>query len=393
MKDRRLDFSVYRENKNIIYLDYAATTFMPDQVIDCWVDYQQKIGVGCNRGNGLLSEMAQKEYETAKDIILTFFDACNNYDLLFGKNATECLNVLAYSLGTKLLPGDIIIMGPYEHHSNILPWERYAKKAGACLVQLPVLETGDIDYNFINNIDMKRVKILSISTVSNINAYSLDINWLKKIIEKYNVFSILDVSQEVGHQKLVFNEIGADAYVMSAHKMYGPKNIGAAIVKKEKIDYMEPFMVGGGMVWNSLGAIPKWYNGIRKFEAGTYDVGLVKAWAEACKYLNNINMKTVSQSDKKIWEYVKNRMNKEHFEIVPGGSEYASMVSFCVNNLHPHDVANIAMKNNFEIRTGHMCAQSALNNLGYTSLCRLSWGIGSDIRDVETFISMLEEEM
>lgn len=393
MKDRRLDFGIYRKNEHITYLDYAATTFMPDQVIDSWIDYQQMIGVGCNRGDGPLSEMAQEEYSKSKGKILAFFDADVHYDLLFGKNATECLNLLAYSLRKTLSPGDIILMGPYEHHSNILPWEKCAGKTGACLVQLPLAETGDINYDFINTIDTERIKVVSMSAVSNVNANAVDMHWFKNLIAECRAFSILDVSQAVGHRKLSFDEIGADAYVMSAHKMYGPKNIGAAIVKREKIDSMEPFIVGGGMVWNSLGAVPKWHTGARKFEAGTYDVGLLRAWGEACNYLNHIGMEKVSQSDRRIWEYAKRRIDNEHFVIVPGGDECSSIVSFCVNNLHPHDVAHIAAEHNFEIRTGHMCAQAALNNLGFTSLCRLSWGIGSDLEDIESFIGLLEGEV
>lgn len=393
MKDRKQDFSIFRNNKQITYLDYAATTFMPDQVIKSWVDFQQSVGVGCNRGDGLLSELARVEYNTSKKIILDFFDAGANYDLVFGKNATECLNLMAYSLKEKVSQGDIILMGPYEHHSNILPWEEVAKHKGACLVQLPLLENGMINYDFVESIDKKRIKIISISSVSNVNAYALDVAWFKDLIAECNAISILDVSQAVGHRKLSCSNIDADAYVMSAHKMYGPKNIGAVVVKKERIENMDPFLIGGGMVWNSLGETPKWHKGAKKFDAGTFDVGLVKAWAEACKYLQNIGMDHVCKSDEKIWNYVKSKMNNNRFIIVPGGNENASIVSFVVNNLHSHDVAEIATNNNFEIRTGHMCAQGALNNLGFTSLCRLSWGIGSDIEDIESFIDLIEEEL
>lgn len=146
------------------------------------------------------------------------------------------------------------------------------------------------------------------------------------------------------------------------------------------------------MVWNSLGASPTWQLGAKKFEAGTFDVGLVKAWSEACNYLSNIGMDIVKESDRRIWEYVKERMDSHFFSIVPGGCENSSMVSFVVNSMHPHDVAEMASLHSIEIRTGHMCAQSTLDNLGFKSLCRLSWGIGSDILDVEAFIGLVEEE-
>lgn len=393
MKDRKQDFSIFRNNDNITYLDYAATTFMPDEVVGAWVEYQQNVGVGCNRGDGVLSFLAQDEYDRSKAEILHFFNADDAYDILFGKNATECLNIMAYSLKKSISPGDIILMGPYEHHSNILPWEKVAKDTGACLVQLPLLENGELNYYFFDALDKDRVKIISISSVSNVNANLIDMSWIQKVKKECKAIVILDVSQMVGHCKLSCADINADAYVASAHKMYGPKNIGAAIVRKELIDNMNPILLGGGMVWDSLGANPKWHLGARKFEAGTFDVGLVKAWSEACKYLEKIGMDAISESDKQMWNYVRSRMEKEIFSIVPGGNEYSSMVSFTVNGVHPHDIADIAKSYNYEIRTGHMCAQSTLNNLGYKSLCRLSWGIGSDIKDIDTFVKLIEEEL
>lgn len=392
MKDRKQDFGIFRKNENITYLDYAATTFMPDKVIKSWVDYQQNIGVSCNRGNGILSDYAQSEYADSKLNILHFFCADDDYDLIFGKNATECLNVIAYSLKDNISQGDIILTGPYEHHSNILPWEKVAGDTGACLVQLPLLENGEINYDFFDTLDKKRLKVISVSMISNVNSYAIDTEWLKKVKQECNAVIILDASQMVGHCRLECKNIDADVYIMSAHKMYGPKNIGAAIVKNQLIEKMSPVLVGGGMVWNSLGASPSWQQGSRKFEAGTFDVGLVKAWSESCNYLKCIGMDKVRESDKKIWTYVKSRMENSLFSIVPGGNDYSSIVSFVVDSVHPHDVAELAAKHNFEIRTGHMCAQGALDNLGYKSLCRLSWGIGSDVSDVEAFIYLIEEE-
>lgn len=390
MKKNRVDFEVYKNNKDLVYLDYAATTFMPNSVISAWVDYQQKVGVSFNRGDGLLSEKAQHDYDSAKRDILDFFEAINMYDMIFGKNATECLNLLANSVGNNLKPGDIILMSPYEHHSNMLPWIAVAKHTGACLVELPLVETGEINYDFVKELDIKRIKVISMSMISNVNAHMIDIEWLKDLLKWSHAFSILDVSQAVGHRKLSFRDVNADAYVMSAHKMYGPKNIGAAVVKNEKIDELSPYMLGGGMVWNSLGAEPKWHQGVRKFEAGTFDVGLVKAWSEACNYLIHVNMDQVLQSDQEIWNHVQKRFCNKKMKIIPGGDECASLCSFEVSGLHPHDIAEIMSSKQIEIRTGHMCAQSTLNNFGVTSLCRISWGIGSCVEDIDQFMQVLE---
>lgn len=229
--------------------------------------------------------------------------------------------------------------------------------------------------------------------ISNINANAIDYDWIIKAKRECDALIILDASQMVGHRRLECKKINADVYVMSAHKMYGPKNIAAAIVKKQLIEEMNPILVGGGMVWNSLGAVPRWQSGSRKFEAGTFDVGLICAWAESCDYLKKIGMDAVSESDKKIWTYVSNRLDKSVFSVIPGANVFSSMVSFVVNSFHPHDVTELAILHNFEIRTGHMCAQGALEQLGYKSICRLSWGIGSDISDIEAFVCLVEEEI
>lgn len=393
MIERRNDFGVYRTNEKLTYLDYAATTFMPDIVLKSWINYQQRVSVTCNRGDGPLSEKAQEYYNTSKEEILSFFDARHDYSILPGKNATECLNLLVYALEYMVKPGDIILLGPYEHHSNILPWSECAKRKGACLIQVPLLENGEIDYSFVNKIDIRKIRILSISVISNVNSYTLDQDWIKNMTVHSNAFIILDVSQATGHCEMSFRKIGADAYVMSAHKMYGPKNIGAVIIKNEHIEKMHPFILGGGMVWNSLGENPQWQPGYRKFEAGTFDVGLFVAWSTACKYLDSIGMDKIVSSDKEIYMATKRRMNNGCYHIVPGGKEHSSMISFSVIGIHPHDVGRIAVKNGFEIRTGHMCAQSTLNNLGFTTLCRLSWGIGSCKEDAIRFFDILEGEM
>lgn len=391
MKKYRKDFQIFENNKDLIYLDYASTTFMPQNVIKTWTNYHEYIGCSINRGSGVLSKKAQIEYIESKKKILSFFSANNDYEIIFGKNATECLNILAFSAGEILKEGDIVIMGPFEHHSNILPWKKIIKNKKACLVQLPILESGEIDYDFLYKLEISKIKIISISLISNITCNEFNIDKLKDYIKNTKAFTILDVSQSVAHRKLSFSDINADAYVMSAHKMYGPKNIGAAFVKKNKINELEPLLLGGGMVWNSLGNNPKWHKGARKFEAGTLDVGLIKAWSESCNYLDNIGFENIINSDTKIWNYVKYSFKKENIEILPGGNNNSFICSFKIKDKHPHDLIEIFEKNFLEIRIGHMCSQNTLDNFGKDSVFRISWGIGSDIEDIDEFLKILKE--
>jgi cysteine desulfurase len=391
MKKRKVDFGVFNNNDNLVYLDYAATTFMPNVVVEEWVNFQKTIAVSLNRGSGILSELAQEEYCTSKKQILNFFSAGNDYEIALGKNATECLNLLAYTMGDCLKPGDIILMGPFEHHSNILPWRDIEKRKGACILQIPPTDDGRLDYTFLESIDISKIKIISISMISNVNSNLIDCEFFKRLRSHCGAKWILDVSQVVGHRTLDMRKIDADAYVMSAHKMYGPKNIGAAFIKKSYVEEMPPFLLGGGMVWNALGTELIWHKGDRKYQAGTFDVGLFKAWSRACQYLEEIGMENVMHNDRAVWKYVQMKLTNSFVSIVPGGDSDASICSFRVDKMHPHDLGLALSRRGIELRTGHMCAQDALNNLGVSSLCRVSWGIGSEEKDIDILVGALEE--
>ena len=327
-------FPIYRNNKDLIYLDYAATTFMPDSVIESLVYYHSNVGVGLYRGNGALSTRAEVFFENGKTSILEFFSAC--------------------------------------------------------LVQLPMSEDGSLEYNFIKKLDVDRIKVFTGSYISNVNGHVLNIERIKESIGK-NVISILDVSQAVGHKKLSFEEMDFTAYVMSAHKMYGPKNIGAAIINSEFIDSMEPLLLGGGMVWNSLSPFPVWHKGVRKFDAGTFDCGLVYAWSKACEFLKDYGFLKLEERDRSIYEIVKEEIKKLDVNLVQGSPCNTSLCSFKLRNKHPHDLSEWLSTRNIEIRTGHMCSQDAMNSLNCSSVCRMSWGIGVDESDVKKCLMAVKE--
>ncbi len=389
--DIRNQFAFYRNNKDIVYLDYAATTFMPDSVIAAWEKYNCLVGTSINRGNGVLADQAQQVFEDSKTNVVKFFHA-NNYEMIIGKNATECLNVIANIIGERLLPGDIVLMGPYEHHSNLLPWELIAERKGATLVQLPLLENGEIDYSFINKLEMDSIRIIAFSLVSNINSYSFDIDIFKRILKKTKAYSILDVSQAAGHKTLDFDNIGADVYVAPAHKMYGPKSVGAAFVKKELIEKLPPFLVGGGMVWNSMGGSMQWQVAAKKYEAGTMDVSNMVAWSAACNFLSDIGMGNVEKKDRELAEQMLSYLdNEERIKVIPYKGKNLSMISFSVVDIHSHDISDVMKDNKIELRVGHLCAQNTLSMFGEESVCRVSWGLGTNEDDLNVFYKTLRE--
>lgn len=389
---RKSDFPVLRYNSGVIYLDYAATTFMPDAVLRHRTDFDTTIGVSINRSRGYLSKKAEEEYQKSMIRHKVFWNA-HQFEFIYTKNATESLNLLASTLGQNLTCSDIIVMSEYEHHSNLLPWKKIAQQKNATIVNLPIIpESGELDYQLLESLPIEKIKIISLSLVSNTTGYLLDIDRIKNFLKRTSAFFILDVSQAVGHIKLNFDKVGADAYCMSAHKMYGPKNIGACAVKRDIISQLPPFLLGGGMTWNILDGSPEWQDGALKFLAGTFDIGLITAWRAACDYIDEIGFEQIEHHEKTLYRKLFSEFSKEEkITIIPAGKGEKSILSFIINDLHPHDISAILSKNKIEIRTGHMCAQQALNAMNYSSICRVSWGIGTTVDDINILVSCVKE--
>lgn len=395
MREYRADFAVYRNNPDLCYLDYAATTFMPDSVIDAWINFHQHYGISIGRGSNYLSAKANRIFEESSMKILDFFHATKKYQLIYTKNATESANLLASILVNMINPGDIIVTTEYEHHSNLLPWIKLASDKDAIVLKLPILPNGNIDYDFIERSLYDKIKIITVTMESNVNSYTPQIEKIKLLKKETNAILVFDMSQVVGHSKVDCGSIDADAYFMSAHKMYGPKNIGGLLMKNDICEELPPFMLGGGMVWSSLGGKPTWYKDFRRYMAGTFDVGLVFAWAKACEYMKEIGMTQIASSDFNLKSYLKESVAHLHrFCLIPEGTEHGySLSSFTLDGIHSHDVAALLSEEHIVIRTGHMCAQPTLQAFHQESICRVSWGIGTDVSDVDRFIDAISERV
>ena len=386
MLSRRSDFGVLRKNKDVAYLDCAATTLIPDIVVEAWVEYQKNIGVSIGRGLGILNDLAECEYNKSVKTLKNFFSCHNKYDLIFTKNATESLNLLSYVFSSRLKSGDIILMSEYEHHSNFLSWKRIAQKKGAQVILIPICPDGSLDYSIIQSLPKEDIKIATLTFVSNVNGHILSLKHLYEQLSK-DTLVFLDVSQAVGHMKLDFDKINADGYVMSAHKMYAPKNIGACFIRRNVIEELEPFLLGGGMVYNAIGNDRIWQAGEKKFHAGTFDVALVVAWATACKYIENIGWNAVIKHEKIVSQKLSDILyNTGIMEILPHGLTFCnSPCAFFSNRMHAHDIGRLMKGQNIIIRTGHMCSQTTLNAFKLSAVSRISWGISTDDNDIEHF--------
>lgn len=392
MTTHRQDFAVLRNNPDMTYLDCAATTFMPDSVVKAWVKFQEECGVSLNRGGGFLSCRATEAFEGASSRILSYFGCGEEYEIAYTKNATESSNLFASVVEERIGAGDVILVSPYEHHSNILPWKRVAERRGASIVEMAAKEDGSLDYDFLYGIDPRRIKVITVSLVSNVTSYRVDAEKVKRLASDSGALLVYDVSQAAGHLAMDFRAMGADAYFMSAHKMYGPKNVGAIVIRKDLCDELPPFLLGGGMVWDSQTGNPKWLGGGRKYLAGTFDIGLVSAWAESCRYIEGIGKAQIECFEREVYQHAKARLSGiPAVECVKdGGCSSCSLLSFVVDGVHPHDLEQMLAGRKVVLRTGHLCAQDALRNLGYESVLRISWGIGSSCSDVDRVAEIIE---
>lgn len=393
MCELRDEFEIYNNDPDITYLDYSATTFMPDTVRDAWLKYHSTISISANRNRSWLGMKAIDYLDSSRFKISEFFNADDSYDLIFTKNATESLNIVANGFGMLLTEGDIILLSSLEHHSNMLPWSKIAKEKGAIIVSIPLNEDGNLDYEILNSLKGKNVKLVSISLVSNVTGHQIDYKRIKEFVDEEQAYCILDISQAVAHQAVDLTEYDADAYALSAHKMYGPKNIGGLFIKKNHMEEIEPYMYGGGMVWNSGGSKKEWAEGHQKFEAGTFDVGLAYAWSKACEFIEEIRFENIEKINSSIYERISGELsNIKNIEIIKNGNIYAkSLLTFEHKKLHSHDLESELSKRNIIIRTGHMCSQNMLRELNKVSLNRVSWGIGITNKDIETFINAIKE--
>ena len=379
------------DKRKFYYFDSAATTFMCDMALQKYNEFQHNISVLWGKGNNILAESSKKIFDDSVKILQKHFNISDDYSLILGKNVTEIVNIIAYSIMELLNPLDIILVGPYEHHSNFLPWKYIARKTGALFIEMPInIKSGDIDINYISSIS-DRVKVVSYSTVSNTNAYSINIEKISNLFKNNrDILIFTDESQKIAHSNIEISNI-ISGYILSSHKMYGPKNIAGAFIRNDLIEKMKPIFLGGGMI--ELQQFDDvWADREYKFYSGTFDVGLILAWAQACKYLESISYNNIKKIEKKYYNKIKEFLEKNNdVKIINNKYSSNSLISFVHSKIHSHDIEDWLSNENIIIRSGHMCAQNALRKIGYNSINRISFGLNIKKNDIQILCSSLEK--
>lgn len=379
--------------ESIIYFDNAATTLKPKSVIDAMEVYNSRETANVHRGVHTLSEISTSKYELTRDKLVTFLNAKVREEIIFTKGTTESINLLAQTYGVaNLKKGDEILISYLEHHSNIVPWQLLCERTGATLKVIPVNDKGELELESLNELINSNTKIISFNYVSNALG---TINPVKDIIKlaKENSKAIvhIDAAQACGHMKIDVQDLDCDFLSLSAHKMFGPTGIGLLYGKEDLLNAMPPFLGGGDMI-DVVTFEKTTYNKLPyKFEAGTPNISNTIAWGDSIDYMSTLDFKEIQKHEDDLLSYATDLMNKiEGVHIVGTAKHKASVISFVMDGLHPHDIASMMNKYNIAIRTGHHCTQPLMKRMNVPATARASFSIYNTKEEIDKFIDALK---
>jgi len=392
----RKDFPILERKvhgKQLVYLDNAATSQKPKQVIDELVRYYENYNANIHRAVHTLGEEATAAYEAAREKVRAFINAPSGETVIFTRNTTEAINLVAYSWGrANIREGDEILLTQMEHHSNLIPWQMLAKEKGATVRYVPVTPQGTLELNGLENLFDARTKMMALPHASN----SLGtINPVEKIAaeaRKRGVMLLVDGAQGAPHLPVDVQAIGADFYAFSSHKMLGPTGIGVLYGRQELLEEMEPFMGGGEMIRKVTFEGATWNDLPWKFEAGTPNIGDAIAFGAAIDYLSELGMENIRQHEAEIVAYAIDRMSTIDDIILygPPAEQRGGVVSFNFPGLHPHDIGTVLDTHGVAIRSGHHCTQPLMRCLGISGTARASFYIYNTPEEVDKLVDAVK---
>lgn len=388
------EFPILQERK-ISYLDSGATTQKPQCVINAIESYYKECNANPHRGAYSLSIEATEKYESTREKIAKFINARNIEEIIFSKNATESLNLIAYSYGLdNLKKDDEVVLSIMEHHSNLVPWQYVTKKTNSKLKFMYINKNYELSKEEIESKITDKTKVVGITHVSNVLGTINNVKEIIKYAHKKGAVVMVDASQSIPHMKIDVQDLDADFLVFSGHKMFAPLGIGVLYGKKELLNKMTPFLMGGDMIEyvyeqnTTFAPLPN------KFEAGTQNVEGVIGLGAAIDYIEKIGYKEIQNVEEAITKYAVNELSKLEFlelYITPHLENHSSVISFNIKGVHPHDVASILDSNGVCVRSGNHCAQPLLRYLGMDSTCRASFSIYNTKEDVDNLVEALKK--
>ena len=392
------DFPTLNQKINgndLVYLDNAATTQKPKSVINSVNEYYKKTNSNIHRGVHTLSQEATEKYENARIKIAKFINSTTEKEIIFVRGATEAINLVANSYVRPLLqPNDQIIITEMEHHANIVPWQIVCKEKEAELKILPMNSKGELIVDELEKIITNKTKFMAINHVSNSLGTINDVRKIVEIAHKHNIRILIDGAQAVQHIPIDVKEINADFYCFSGHKIYAPTGIGILYGKKKLLDEMPPYQGGGDMI-KSVTFEKTIYNDVpNKFEAGTPNISGAIGLGTAIDYIQDIGIDNIVKHESDLLNYATEKIKEiKGVKIIGNAKDKASVLSFTMENIHPHDIGTIMDSHGVAIRAGNHCTQPVMDFYSIPATARASFAIYNDKTDVDKLISSVKKTM
>jgi len=376
-----------------VYLDNAATAQRPDSVIKAEEDFYIKHNANPLRGLYDLSVEATEIYENARKTVQRFINAASADEIVFTRNTTESINLIAYSYGlSNIKAGDEVLVSIMEHHSNLLPWQMVCRQTGAELRFIECESDGSLKLDKVQTQITKRTRIVALTNISNVLGRVYPICEIADIAHKNGAVVVVDGAQSTPHMKIDVRDMGADFFAFSGHKLYGPMGIGVLYGKKELLDAMPPFLSGGEMIESVTRSSAVFAELPHKFEAGTVNAAGAAGLKAAIEYVQNIGFDNIRKNEFELSAYAFEKLKRLDGINIIGSDrpeEHCGIITFTVDNVHPHDVSEILAADGIAVRAGHHCAQPLLNHLGYRATVRASFAFYNTKEDADKFINSL----
>ncbi len=378
--------------KPLVYLDSAATSQKPRCVIDALKNYYEMENANVHRGIHALSEIATEKYEKARDKVAGFINAKDRESVIFVKNATEAINLVARSWGVKnIREGDEILLTQMEHHSNLVPWQMIAKQTGAELKFIGIKPDGTLNLEGIETLITPLTKIVGVTQVSNVLGTINPVEEITEIAHQKGALVLVDGAQSVPHMPVDVQRIDCDFMAFSGHKMMGPTGVGVLYGKRELLEEMDPFLGGGEMIREVRWDSSTWNDLPWKFEAGTPNIAQAIGLGVAVDYLQSLCMEKIREHERQLLEYALQQIGSlDGAEIYGPRDERGGVVSFNLEGIHPHDLSTILDQEGIAIRAGHHCAMPLMRRLGVSATVRASLYIYNNQWDVDVLVEGLK---
>lgn len=397
--DYRNDFPLLMQNK-IIYIDNAATSQRPQCVIDAEGDFYKNYNANPLRGLYSLSVEATDVYENAREAVRKFIGAEKSNEIIFTRNTTESLNLVAYSYGlSNVKKGDEIVVSIMEHHSDLLPWQMVAKTCGAELKFIECAKDGSIDLEKVKELITGRTKIVAMTQVSNVLGREYPVKEIAKLAHEKGAVMVVDGAQSTPHMRVDVTDLDADFFAFSGHKLLAPMGIGVLYGKEELLEKMPPFLSGGEMIDSVTRTSAVYAELPHKFEAGTVNAAGAAGLKAAIDYIEKVGFDYIGEREIALTSRAIEKMEKiPHVNIIgsENADEHTGIVTFTIDNVHPHDISEILAADGIAVRAGHHCAQPLLTHLGLNSTARASFAFYNTEDEVDKFtdsVATIRERM